>query len=73
MRSAHTFTANQLNWLGRIEKTMLEEPVLDAAIFDQGAFKTNGGFKNLDKRFGGTLNEVIRELNDYIYDDGGAA
>ena len=52
---------------------MLEEPVLDESIFDQGAFKTNGGFKVIDKRFGGTLHEVIRELNDYIYDDGGAA
>jgi len=73
LRQAHSFTANQRNWLDRIEKTMLEEPVLDESIFDQGAFKTNGGFKVIDKRFGGTLHEVIRELNDYIYDDGGAA
>ena len=73
LRSVHSFTANQRNWLDRIEKTMLEEPVLDESIFDQGAFKTNGGFKVIDKRFGGTLHEVIRELNDYIYDDGGAA
>ena len=52
---------------------MLEEPVLDESIFDHGAFKTNGGFKVIDKRFDGGLREVIRELNDYIYDDGGAA
>ena len=69
VRAAHDFTANQRNWLDRIEKTMMEEPVLDEAIFDQGAFKSNGGFRVIDKRFDGKLHEVIRELNEYIYDD----
>ena len=61
----------QLGWLQRIEKTMLQEPVLDKSIFDLGAFKTNGGFTVIDKRFGGQLTEIIREINTYIYDDGG--
>ena len=52
---------------------MLEEPVLDESIFDQGAFKTNGGFSMIDTRFGGNLREIIREINQYIYDDGGKA
>ena len=71
LRQAHSFTANQLNWLSKIEKTMLEESVLDESIFDQGAFKRDGGFRILDKRFNGTLHDVIVELNNYIYDDGG--
>lgn len=73
IRQEHAFNQNQLNWLARIEKTMLEEPVLDESIFDQGAFKTNGGFSMIDKRFGGNLREIIREINQYIYDDGGKA
>ena len=73
LRLEHTFTANQLNWLDRIEKTMLEEPILDESLFDRGAYKASGGFKTIDKRFGGTLREVIAELNEYLYDDRGVA
>ena len=73
LRLEHVFTANQRNWLDRIEKTMLEESILDESLFDQGAYKTSGGFKMIDKRFGGTLREVIAKLNEYLYDDRGAA
>lgn len=71
IRQEHTFNQNQLNWLARIEKTMLEEPVLDESLFDQGAYRTNGGFNAINKRFGGTLRAIIQEINQYIYDDGG--
>ena len=50
---------------------MLEETVLDEQIFEMGAFKTNGGFVNIDRRFGGQLKNIITELNGYLYDDGG--
>ena len=73
LRLEHEFTANQRNWLDRIEKTMLEESILDESLFDRGAYKTSGGFKMIDKRFGGTLREVIAKLNEYLYDDRGAA
>lgn len=67
----HQFNATQLDWLKRIEKVMLEETVLDEQIFEMGAFKTNGGFVNIDRRFGGQLKNIITELNGYLYDDGG--
>ena len=67
----HQFNATQLEWLKRIEKVMLEETVLDEQIFEMGAFKTNGGFVNIDRRFGGQLKNIITELNGYLYDDGG--
>ena len=73
LRLEHVFTANQRNWLDRIEKTMMEEPILDESLFDRGAYKASGGFKTIDKRFGGTLREVIARLNEYLYDDRGAA
>ncbi len=31
----------------------------------------NGGFKRIDKIFGGKLADILDELNRYLYDDGG--
>ena len=67
----HDFNSAQINWLNRIEKTMLDECVLDKQIFEMGAFKNAGGFVNIDKRFGGKLSEIVTEINQYLYDDGG--
>ena len=58
----------QLDWLDRIEKSLLEETVLDKQILNSGAFRINGGFNAIDKRFGGKLQDIIDELNDYLYD-----
>lgn len=71
LRLNHDFNKNQLDWLGRIEKVLLEETVLDEQIFEVGAFKNAGGFTIIDRRFGGKLREIITELNQYLYDDGG--
>ena len=71
LRFSHSFNKTQLDWLSRIEKVMLEETVLDKQIFEIGAFKTAGGFTRIDRRFGGKLNEIIIELNQYLYEDGG--
>ena len=72
LREHHQFNKDQLNWLNRIEKTMLKEPVLDVQMFEQGAFKNAGGFINIDRRFNGQLGNIINELNQYLYDDGGS-
>ncbi len=71
LRLNHSFNKTQLDWLSRIEKVMLEETVLDKQIFEIGAFKNAGGFTIIDRRFGGKLNEIIVELNKYLYEDGG--
>ena len=71
LRQNHTFNKDQQNWLGRIEKVMMKEPVLDMQMFEQGAFKNAGGFINIDRRFEGQLGDYIRELNQYLYEDGG--
>lgn len=65
----HEFNKMQLDWLDRIEKSLLEETVMDKQILNSGAFRTNGGFNAIDKRFGGKLQEIIDELNDYLYND----
>lgn len=65
----HEFNKMQLDWLDRIEKSLLEETVMDKQILNSGAFRTNGGFNAIDKRFGGKLQELIDELNEYLYND----
>lgn len=71
LRMNHEFNKTQLEWLKRIEKVLLEESVLDEQIFEVGAFKNAGGFTIIDRRFGGKLREIMTELNEYLYDDGG--
>lgn len=69
--AGHDFTKMQLDWLKRIETSLLAEMIVDRETFESGAFKTNGGFARMDKIFGGKLNDYIEELNEYLYDDGG--
>lgn len=66
----HNFNNNQLDWLKRIEKVLLDECVLDEQIFEIGAFKNAGGFTIIDRRFEGKLRDIMTELNKYLYDDG---
>ena len=67
LRQNHQFNAIQKAWLDRIEKTMMKEPVLDPSL------RQEGGFTVIDRRFGGGLDAILDELNQYLYDDGGAA
>lgn len=68
----HEFNKNQLEWLKRIEKVLLEESVLDEQIFEVGAFRNAGGFTVIDRRFGGKLHDILGEINEYLYEDGGS-
>ena len=70
LRKNHDFSKMELDWLERIEKTLVNEYIIDFEIFDEGAFKTNGGFERINKVFSGNLGAYIQELNRYLYDDG---
>ena len=55
-----------------MEKYLMEESVLNVAVFDEdGRFKTQGGFSKINKVFGNQLESIVLELNEYLYDDGG--
>ena len=73
IKTAHNFSAQELKWLDRIEKYLLNEILIDTSSFDEigTAFKQNGGFNRIDKVFGGKLANILDELNRYLYDDGG--
>ena len=70
LRKKHNFNKMQLDWLARMEKTLIAESVIDRDVFDTGAFKAQGGYARIDKVFAGKLNDYLQELNTYLYDDG---
>ena len=72
LKKAHTFSRQELNWITRMEKYLMEESVLNVTVFDEdGRFKAQGGFAKINKVFGNKLESIILELNEYLYDDGG--
>lgn len=72
LKKAHKFSKQELNWITRMEKYLMEESVLNVNVFDEdGRFKAQGGFAKINKVFGNKLESVILELNEYLYDDGG--
>ena len=72
LRKAHSFSRQELNWIARMEKYLMEESVLNVTVFDEdGRFKAQGGFAKIDKVFQNQLEHIVLELNEYLYDDGG--
>ena len=71
LKKAHKFSKTELNWIDRIETHLINETILDEETFEQGAFKTKGGFVQINKIFNNKLKDYIIELNQYLYDDGG--
>ena len=66
--SAHHFNKMQLDLLEKIKVYMLHESILNTETFEASAFKMDGGFARFNKKFGGQLAEIIREINTYIYE-----
>ncbi|MCI8518529.1 MAG: type I restriction-modification system endonuclease [Hungatella sp.] len=72
LKKAHRFSRQELSWIVRMEKYLMEESVLNVTVFDEdGRFKAQGGFVKIDKVFGNQLERIVLELNEYLYDDGG--
>lgn len=72
LKHAHNFSKQELNWIARMEKYLMEESVLNVTVFEEdGRFKAQGGFGKINKVFGNKLESIILELNEYLYDDGG--
>jgi type I restriction enzyme R subunit len=68
----HDFNKTEINWLKRIEKYLIQESVINVSVFDEDSrFKAEGGYARINKIFQLQLKDYIRELNGYLYDDGG--
>ena len=72
LKKAHKFNKQELSWIARMEKYLMEESVLNVGVFDEDSrFKSNGGFAKINKVFANNLENIVLELNEYLYDDGG--
>ena len=72
LKKAHSFSAQELSWIARMEKYLLEESVLNVSVFDEDSrFREYGGFDRINKVFRNNLGSIVLELNEYLYDDGG--
>jgi len=69
LKKNHSFSKMENDWLGRIEGNLLHENILDKETFDSGAFKSKGGYKMINKIFRNKLDEIVAEINDYLYED----
>ncbi|MEI3305893.1 MAG: type I restriction-modification enzyme R subunit C-terminal domain-containing protein [Dysosmobacter sp.] len=71
LKKAHKFTAIEQKWIGRMEKYLVES-VYNVGVFDEDTrFRSEGGFKKIDRVFQNKLESIVLELNEYLYDDGG--
>ena len=68
LTAAHRFNKMQLDLLEKIKTYMLHESILNTETFEAPVFKMEGGFARFNKKFGGTLADIIREINTYIYE-----
>jgi len=57
----------QLGWLDKIEAYLKKETVLNRESFDAEAFKNKGGYNAVNRAFGDKLDEIIDEINTYMY------
>lgn len=68
--SMHDWTPRQRKWLERIEKQLIEMPVLapnPEEAFSEEPFKSQGGYKRLKKEIGDEIDQVVKTINDNLY------
>ncbi|GAB6178784.1 type I restriction-modification system endonuclease [Desulfotomaculum defluvii] len=68
VRAIHPWNKVQQGWLDRIEKQLIKETILDRDSFDQEPFRGQGGFLRINKLFGGKLEEVLKQINQSLYE-----
>jgi type I restriction enzyme, R subunit len=68
--SLNDWTPRQKKWLERIEKQLLQVPVLAPTAeeaFSEEPFKTSGGYKLLKREFGDYIDKVVTTINENLY------
>lgn len=72
LRANHYFNVKEETFLKGIEAYLMNESVINVDVFNSdGNFKRSGGFNRINKIFSGNLAQIIDELNEYLYEDGG--
>lgn len=72
LKKAHTFSAMEQKWIGHIEQYLMHDDIFNKEVFDEDVrFKDQGGFTRINKIFNNKLDNIVQELNEYLYDDNG--
>ena len=59
----------QQKWITRFEEQLLKEYILQKEDLNKEPFKSDGGYKRLDKIFNQQLDDILNSLNEYLYAD----
>lgn len=68
--SLSDWTPRQKKWLERIEKQLLQVPVLAPKpedAFSEEPFVSRGGYTMLKREFGEDIDKIVHEINDHLY------
>ena len=65
--SNHKFNTVQLRWIEKIKKQLIQESIITIKDLNKLPFSMEGGFKRIDKAFKGETEQIINELNTYLY------
>ncbi|WP_040204035.1 type I restriction-modification system endonuclease [Neobacillus jeddahensis] len=68
--SLHNWTPRQKKWLERIEKQLIQVPVLAPTAeeaFSEEPFRTSGGYKIMKREFGDMVDKIVFTINESLY------
>jgi type I restriction enzyme R subunit len=67
LKTAHNWNQIQLKWLDKIEAQLQRESIITLDDLNKPPFSVDGGLKRLDKVFKNETEQIIKELNSYLY------
>ena len=67
LRALHKWNAIQNKWIDRIEKQLLKESIIQLEDLNKPPFSDKGGIRTLNKIFKDKTQDIIEELNSYLY------
>ncbi|MGK7926761.1 MAG: type I restriction-modification system endonuclease [Spirulina sp.] len=69
LSAGRSWTPVQRKWLERIAKQLKQEKIVDPSSLDEGAFRSQGGLKKIDKVFNGEIEAILLEIKDYLWQE----
>ena len=67
LKASQSWNPIQLKWIEKIEAQLLKESIITVEDLDKPPFSTDGGLKRLNKVFKNGTEQVLSELNRYLY------
>lgn len=63
----HSWNPIQIKWLENFRKQLLQESIIGIEDLNKPPFSNDGGLKRLEKIFKNQTQEILNELNQYLY------